>query len=76
VQELFMTESAQLADVVLPVRSVAERDGTFTNLERRVQAFDTGVPAPGAAWADWLVMTGGIAGANWVLTGATLQPTA
>jgi NADH-quinone oxidoreductase subunit G len=67
VQELFMTESAQLADVVLPVRSVAERDGTFTNLERRVQAFDTGVPAPGAAWADWLVMTGiaGELGADW-----------
>ena len=55
VQELFLTETAQLADVVLPVKGAAERDGTFTNLERRVQAFDAGVPSPGQAWADWLV---------------------
>lgn len=57
VQDLFLTETAQLADVVLPARAVAERDGTFTNLERRVQAFDPGVPAPGQAWADWLIIT-------------------
>jgi len=56
VQELFLTDTAQLADVVLPVRGTAERDGTFTNLERRVQAFDPGVSAPGHAWADWLVL--------------------
>ena len=37
VQELFLTETAQLADVVLPAVSWAECDGTFTNLERRVQ---------------------------------------
>jgi NADH-quinone oxidoreductase subunit G len=67
VQELFLTESAKLADVVLPVRGTAERDGTFTNLERRVQAFDTALPAPGAAWADWLVLTGiaGAMGTDW-----------
>jgi predicted molibdopterin-dependent oxidoreductase YjgC len=57
VQELFLTETAKLADVVLPARGTAERDGTFTNAERRVQAFDTGVPAPGVAWADWLILT-------------------
>lgn len=57
VQELFLTETAQLADVVLPARGTAERDGTFTNLERRVQAFDPGVPAPPLAWADWLIIT-------------------
>jgi predicted molibdopterin-dependent oxidoreductase YjgC len=57
VQELFLTETARLADVVLPARAVAERDGTFTNVERRVQAFDPGVPAPGQAWADWLIIT-------------------
>ncbi len=55
VQELFLTKTAQLADVVLPVKGTAERDGTFTNLERRVQAFDAGVPSPGETWADWLV---------------------
>lgn len=67
VQELFLTETAQLADVVLPAKGSAERDGTFTNLERRVQAFDTGLPAPGEAWADWLILAGigGQMGANW-----------
>lgn len=67
VQELFLTETAQLANVVLPARGTAERDGTFTNAERRVQAFDTGVPAPGAAWADWLILTAlaGQMGADW-----------
>ncbi len=67
VQELFLTETAKLADVVLPARAVAERDGTFTNAERRVQAFDPGVPAPGKAWADWLIVTAlaGQMGADW-----------
>ena len=57
VQELFLTETAKLADVVFPARGVAERDGSFTNLERRVQTFDSGIPAPGQAWADWLILT-------------------
>lgn len=67
VQELFLTETAKLADVILPARGVAERDGTFTNAERRVQAFDPGVPAPGKAWADWLIVTAiaGQMGADW-----------
>ncbi|HMR67782.1 MAG TPA: molybdopterin-dependent oxidoreductase, partial [Anaerolineae bacterium] len=67
VVELFLTETAQLADVVLPARGTGERDGSFTNLERRVQAFDPSVPAPGQAWADWLVFTGiaGQLGADW-----------
>jgi NADH-quinone oxidoreductase subunit G len=72
VQDLFLTETAQLADVVLPARGTAERDGTFTNLERRVQAFDAGVPAPGQAWADWLIVTAiaGQMGANWTYASA------
>ncbi len=37
VQDLFLTETAQLADVVLPATCYAEKDGTFTNTERRVQ---------------------------------------
>ncbi len=67
VQELFLTETARMADVVLPARGVAERDGSFTNLERRVQAFDPGVPAPGQAWADWLIISAlaGMMGADW-----------
>jgi len=67
VQDLFLTETAKLADVVLPARGIAERDGTFTSIERRVQAFDIGVPAPGQAWADWLIFTAlaGRLGADW-----------
>ena len=37
VQDLFLTETAQLADIVLPAASYAEKDGTFTSTERRVQ---------------------------------------
>jgi NADH-quinone oxidoreductase subunit G len=72
VQDLFLTETVGLANVVLPARGVAERDGTFTNAERRVQAFDIGVPAPGAAWADWLILTGiaGAMGADWLYASA------
>jgi NADH-quinone oxidoreductase subunit G len=67
VQDLFLTETAKLADVILPAKGVAERDGSYTNLERRVQAFDTGVPAPGQVWADWLITTAiaGQMGADW-----------
>ncbi len=67
VQELFLTETAQLAEVVLPARGVAERDGSFTNLERRVQTFDAAVPAPVQAWADWLILCAiaGELGAEW-----------
>ena len=72
VQDLFLTETAKLADVVLPARGTAERDGTFTNLERRVQAFDTGVPAPDQAWADWLILSAiaGRLGADWTYASA------
>jgi predicted molibdopterin-dependent oxidoreductase YjgC len=72
VQDLFLTETAQLADVVLPARGVAERDGSFTNLERRVQAFDAGMPAPGQARADWLILTAlaGQLGAAWTYASA------
>jgi len=72
VQDLFMTKTAELADVVLPARGTAERDGSFTNLERRVQAFDAGVPAPGLAWADWLITTAiaGQMGADWAYASA------
>ncbi|MCX5848207.1 MAG: molybdopterin-dependent oxidoreductase, partial [Deltaproteobacteria bacterium] len=58
VQDLFMTETAQLADVVLPVASFAEKDGTFSNTERRVQRIRKAVEAPGEAKADWEVICG------------------
>jgi NADH-quinone oxidoreductase subunit G len=56
VQELFLTETARQADVVLPAAAVAERDGTFTNLERWVQRFDPGLPVPGLARPDWAIV--------------------
>jgi len=56
VQELFLTQTARHADVVLPAAAVAERDGTFTNLERWVQRFDPSVPVPGSARPDWAII--------------------
>jgi NADH-quinone oxidoreductase subunit G len=57
VQELFMTETAKQADVVLPAMSWAERDGTFTNAERRVQRYYKGLPPTGQAKADWEIFS-------------------
>jgi len=56
VQELFLSETAQQADVVLPAAAIVERDGTFTNLERWVQRFDPGVPVPGLGRPDWTII--------------------
>jgi predicted molibdopterin-dependent oxidoreductase YjgC len=56
VQDIFMTETAQLADVVLPSASFAEKDGTFTNTERKVQRVRKAVPAPGEAREDWEIL--------------------
>jgi NADH-quinone oxidoreductase subunit G len=57
VQELFLTKTAQQADVVLPALSWAERDGTFTNAERRVQRYYKALPPTGQAKADWEIFT-------------------
>ena len=53
VQELFLTDTAKQADVVLPALAWAERDGTFTNGERRVQRYYKALPPTGQAKADW-----------------------
>ncbi len=55
VQELYLTETAQLADVVLPAQSFIEREGTFTNGERRVQRYYTAVPARPQARPDFTI---------------------
>jgi len=52
VQDIFLTETAALADVVLPATCFAEKDGTFTNTERRVQRVRKAVDAPGEARDD------------------------
>ena len=56
VQDIFLTETAALADVVLPASAFAEKDGTFTNTERRVQRIRKAVEAPGLAKDDWKII--------------------
>lgn len=56
VQEIFPSETAAFADVVLPGAATLEKSGTFTNTERRVQRFDAVVAPPGEARADWWII--------------------
>jgi len=56
VQDIFLTETARLAHLVLPGVSFAEKDGTFTNTERRVQRVRQAVPATGEARPDWEII--------------------
>ena len=56
VQNLFLTETAKLADVVLPGASFAEKDGTFTNTERRVQRVRKAIEPVGNSRADWEII--------------------
>jgi formate dehydrogenase major subunit len=55
VQDIFMTETAELADVVLPAVTFAEEDGTFTNTERRVQRVRKAIDPVGDAKPDWWI---------------------
>ncbi len=57
VQDIFLTETAEFADVVLPAASFAEKDGTFTSIERRVQRVRAAVTPPGEALPDWKIIT-------------------
>jgi formate dehydrogenase alpha subunit len=52
VQDIFLTETAELADVVLPAACFAEKDGTFTNTDRRLQRVRKAVLPPGEARED------------------------
>ncbi len=56
VQELFLTETAEIADVVLPAQSWAEREGTYTSGERRVQRFYPAVSALASCRPDWQII--------------------
>jgi formate dehydrogenase alpha subunit len=55
VQDIFLTETARLARVVLPGASWAEKDGTFTNTERRVQRVRKAISPVGYSWPDWQI---------------------
>ncbi len=54
--DLFLTDSTQLADVVLPAEAFAEKEGTVTNLEGRVQKVNRIVAGPGQSHADWTIL--------------------
>jgi formate dehydrogenase major subunit len=53
VQDIFLTETAEFADVVLPATSFLEKEGTYTNTDRRVQIGRKVLDAPGQARPDW-----------------------
>lgn len=55
VQDIFLTKTAEMADVVLPAACYAEKDGTFTCTERRVQRIRKAVDPPGEAKPDWQI---------------------
>ena len=54
--DIFLTETAELADVVLPATAWGETDGVCTNTERRVQRMRAAVPPPGEAKPDWWII--------------------
>ena len=56
VQDIFLNETARFADVVLPAACFAEKEGTFTNSERRVQRVRKAVEPPAQARADWEIL--------------------
>jgi NADH-quinone oxidoreductase subunit G len=53
--EILATDTVGLSDVVLPSAAYAERDGTFTNMERRLQKLEPNVPPPGSATEPWRI---------------------
>ncbi len=56
VQDVFLTDTAKMADVILPSASFAEKEGTFTNTERKVQRVRKAVDPPGQARQDWKII--------------------
>lgn len=67
IQEPYLNETSRFADVILPSAVFAEKDGVFTNSERRVQRVRKAVEPPGAARADWeaLIDLARACGADW-----------
>ncbi|MFQ5698052.1 MAG: formate dehydrogenase subunit alpha [Myxococcota bacterium] len=57
VQDIFLTETAEFADVILPATSALEKDGTFTNTDRRLQVVRKVLEPPGQARLDWQIVS-------------------
>jgi len=57
VNEIFLSDTAQYADVILPAGSFAEKDGTFTNTERRVERIRKAIEPVGQARPDWEILS-------------------
>lgn len=55
-QDIFLNETAELADVILPATSFAEKEGTFTNTDRRVQRCRAALPPVGQSRPDWEIL--------------------
>ncbi len=72
VQDIFLTETARLADVVLPAACFAEKNATFTNSERRIQRVRKAVEPPAGVPEDWrtLMQIGRRLGIDWSYDGA------
>lgn len=72
VQDIFLTETAQCADVVLPACTFAEKDGTFSNTERRVQKVNKAIEPIGESKADWeiIMALAGKLGFDWSYSSA------
>ena len=70
VQDIFLTETANYADVILPAAALYEKTGTVTNTNRQVQMARAAVPPPGQARADWAVLVdlGQRLGISWDFT--------
>jgi formate dehydrogenase major subunit len=56
VQEIFLTETAAFADIILPATAFPEKDGSFTNTNRQVQLGRKAIEAPGEARQDWWII--------------------
>jgi len=57
VQDIFLSETAEFADVILPAATFAEKDGTFTNTERRVQKIRAAIKPAGESKPDWEIIS-------------------
>jgi formate dehydrogenase alpha subunit len=65
VQDIFLSETAALADVVLPAATSLEKDGTFTNTERRVQRIRKALQPAGESMPDWMILDALAARMGW-----------